>query len=124
MTQYTGFNMTATFGSTTFVCLTSVDVDMTADIYTAVCAGQTWKSRATGANDATFTVNYMLDTSQNEIDNMEPGTTGTFTLSTNTTVGPQFEAASVVESHRISTPTEGYAVGTVVFGVDGALTIS
>lgn len=124
MAQYTGFNMGATFASTAFTCLTSVDADLTADIYTAVCAGQTWKSRATGANDATFTINYMLDTSANELDTMQPGTTGTFTLSTNTSVGPQFEAASVVESHRISTPTEGYAVGTVVFGVDGSLTIT
>lgn len=124
MTQYTGFNLACTFASTAFACISSVDVDISADIYTAVCAGQTYKSRAAGTNDATFTVNYMLDTSQNEIDTMVPGTTGTFTLSTNGTTGSQYSASTIVESHRQSIPVEGYAAGTVVFGVNGALTIT
>lgn len=125
MTQYTGFNAVATFGSDSFVCLSSVDVDMSADIYVAACAGQTWKSRVAGSSDATFTVNYMNDSAANdETDNMQPGVTGTFTMSTNTTTGPQYTAAVVVESHRSSVPVEGFVVGTIVFGVDASLTIA
>lgn len=117
--------MTAQFGSISFTCLSSVDVDMTADVYTAVCAGQSWKSRVTGASDATVTVNYMFDTTGHQyLTGALPTTTGTFTLTTNGTTGPVLVMASVVESHRISSPTEGFVVGTMVLGVDASLTLT
>jgi hypothetical protein len=125
MTQYTGFNMTAVFGGTTFKCLSSADLDMTADVYTAVCAGQSWKSRVTGASDATVTLNYMFDTTGHaELTASLPGVTGTFTLTTNGTYGPVVVMAAVVESHRMSSPTDGFVVGTLTLGVDASLTVS
>ncbi len=125
MTKYTGFNMAATFGTSGFDCLNSVDVNMSADIYTAACAGETWKSRVAGANEASFTVNYTMDsTNTTLIDDILPGTTGTFTLSTNGTYYPTFEATAVVESNNVSNPVEGIVTGTAVIGVNGALTIA
>lgn len=116
--------MTATFGSTAFGCLNSVDVNLAADIYTAACAGETWKSRVAGASEASFTVNYTFDSaSASELSSVTPGTTGTFTLSTNGTWSPTFDAATVVESNNMSVPVEGIVTGTAVIGVNGTLTI-
>ena len=126
MTKYTGFDMSATFGSTPFGCLNSADVNMSADIYTAACAGETWKSRVAGASEASFTINYTMDTTSTAgyYNALVPRTTGTFTLSTNGTYAPTFSAAAVVESHNISDPVEGIASGTIVIGVNGAMTIA
>lgn len=117
--------MSATFGSTGFGCLNSVDVNLSADIYTAACAGETWKTRVAGANEASFTINYTMDTTATTlIDDILPGTTGTFTLSTNGTYYPTFSAAAVVESNNISNPVEGIVTGTATIGVNGAMTIA
>lgn len=125
MTKYTGKSMVATFGSTTFTCLTSADYNGTADIYTASCAGATYKARVVGLTDATFTLNYLFDTGgKTELTNLEPGTTGTFTMSTNGTFGPTFSGAAIVESHSVTSPVEGFVGGTVTIGIDGALTIA
>lgn len=126
MTKYTGFDMAATFGSTGFGCLNSADVNIAADIYTAACAGETWKSRAAGANEASFTINYTLDTTNTATfyNAVLPRTTGTFTLSTNGTYSPTYSAAAVIESHNQSVPVEGIVTGTIVVGVNGTLTIA
>jgi len=124
MAKFSGFNMAATFGSDAFTCLNSADVNMAADIYTAACAGETWKSRVAGANEASFTLNYTLDTAGSEVADFVPGTTGTFTLSTNGTWPPTYSAAAVVESSNQSIPVEGISSGTVTFGVNGVLTIT
>jgi len=126
MTKFSGFNMAATFGSYGFTCLNSADVNMSADIYTAACAGQTWKDRVAGASEASFTINYTLDTTMTagNYNALLPQTTGTFTLSTNGTYSPTYSAAAVIESHNQSIPVEGIVTGTIVFGVNGSLTIA
>ncbi|NIP55838.1 MAG: hypothetical protein GWN94_22595, partial [Phycisphaerae bacterium] len=85
-----------------------------------------WKSRVAGASEASFTVNYTLDTTMTSgfFSALEVATTGTFTLSTNGTYSPQYEAAAVIESHNHTVPVEGIVSGTVVFGVNGSLTIT
>ena len=126
MTKFSGFNMSATFGTTAFDCLNSADVNLSADIYTAACAGETWKSRVGGASEASFTLNYTLDdTATSDFYNdTAPGTTGTFTLSTNNTLSPTYSAAAIVESNNQSIPVEGISSGTIVIGVNGAMTIA
>jgi hypothetical protein len=126
MTKFTGFGMLATFGSTGFDCINSADVNIAADIYTAVCAGETWKARAAGANEASFTINYTLDTTNTAsyYSALLPRTTGTFTLSTNGTYSPTYSCAAVIESHNQSVPVEGIVTGTVVIGVNETLTIA
>ena len=126
MTKYTGFDMTSSFGGTAFSCINSADVNIAADIYTAACAGETWKSRAAGANEASFTMNYTLDTTSTGTfyNALLPRTTGTFTLSTNGTYSPTYSAAALIESHNQSVPVEGIVTGTVVIGVNGTLTIA
>lgn len=126
MTKFSGFNMTATFGSTAFSCLNSADVNLSADIYTAACAGETWKSRVGGASEASFTLNYTLDSTDTAgfYNDTAPGTTGTFTLSTNGTYAPTYSAAAIVESNNQSVPVEGISTGTIVVGVNGAMTIA
>jgi hypothetical protein len=126
MTKYTAFNMTGTFGTTAFVCLNSADVNMAADIYTAACAGETWKSRVAGANEASFTINYTLDSASTAafFNALLPRTTGTFTLSTNGTYSPTYSAVAVIESHNMSDPVEGIVTGTIMIGVNGSLTIA
>ena len=126
MTKFSGFNMAATFGSTAFDCLNSADVNLSADIYTAACAGETWKSRVGGANEANFTLNYTLDSTATAAfyNDLLPGTTGTFTLSTNGTYVPTYSAAAIVESNNISVPVEGISSGTITIGVNGSLTIA
>lgn len=124
MTKFTGKNMAATFGATGFVCLTSVELNQTADVYTQSCAGSTYKSRVVGSTDATFTISYLADTTGSEDTALVPGSTGTFTASLNATAWGQCSGAGIIESHSISAPVEGFVTGTVVVGIDGALTIT
>lgn len=127
MAKFTGKNMAATFGSTALECLTGIETNQAADIYTAACAGQTYKVRAVGATDATFTLSFLVDTTTHaaELAAIDPGTTGAFTCSTNGTLGPQYSAAAAYsESLSLSVPVEGFVSGSVVIGVDGALTIT
>jgi len=126
MTKFSGFNMLSTFGGTALGCINSADVNMSADIYTAACAGETYKSRVAGASEAMFTINYTLATTATGTyyAATAPRTTGTFTLSTNGTYSPNFSAAAVIESHNMSVPVEGIVTGTIVFGVNGALTVA
>lgn len=124
MTKFTGKNMAATFGSTSFPCITSIEVNQTADIYTASCHSSTYKSRVVGSTDASFTINFLADTDGSEYSAIVPGTTGTFTASLNTTNWAQYSGAGVVESLNISSPVEGFVAGSVVIGIDGALTIT
>ena len=125
MTKYTGFNIEATFGATGFGCLNSADVNLSADIYTAACAGETYKSRVAGATEGSFTINYTFDDSGfTELSAITPATTGTFTLSTNGTEGPTYSCAAVVESNNQSFPVEGIVSGVAVIGVNGLLTIA
>jgi hypothetical protein len=128
MAKFTGKNMVATFGSNGLTCLTSIESNESADIYTASCAGDTYKSRAVGLTDAQFTLTMMLDTTDYAtlVPALAPGTTGAFSASTNgTNQGPQYAAASsYIESLAVSYPVEGFVSATVVVGVDGALTTS
>lgn len=124
MTKFTGKNMAATFGATGFVCITSIDLNQTADVYTQSCAGSTYKARVVGGTDASFTINFLADTTGTEYSALEPGTTGTFTASLNTTNWAQYSGAGIVESMSVSSPVEGFVTGTVVVGIDGALTIT
>lgn len=124
MAKFTGKDMVATFGSTGIDCLTALETNESADVYTAACAGDTHKSRAVGLTDAQFTLTMMLDTTTQAalLAALAPGTTGAFTASTNTTVGPTYSAASsYVESLAVSAPVEGFVTATAVIGVDGAL---
>ena len=127
MAKFTGKNMVATFGGVRLSCLTSIETNQAADIYTASCAGDTYKVRAVGLTDASFTLSFMLDTATqgSELAALQPGATGAFSASTNTSIGPQYAAAaSYVESLNTSIPVEGFVSGTAVVGVDGALTTS
>ena len=127
MAKFTGKSMTATFGGVALSCLTGIETNQSADVYTAACAGNTYKSRAIGLTDASFTLNFLLDTLTNgaELAIMEPGTTGTFSVSSNGTWGPSYQATDAYsESLNISLPVEGYVSGTCVIGIDGAMTIS
>lgn len=124
MTKFTGKNMVATFGAMGFACLTSIESSETADVYTQACAGATYKSRVVGTTDASFTINFLVDSAGTEKTVLVPGTTGTFTCSTNTTVGPQFSGAGIVESRSFSVPVDGFVTGTCVIGIDGALTVT
>jgi hypothetical protein len=124
MSKFTGKNMVATFGSTGFTCLTSLESTENADVFTAACAGATYKARAIGTIDAKFTLNFLSDTATEEHVNFRPGTSGTFTASLNGTWGPSFSGAGQIESISISSPVEGFVTGTLVVGIDGALTVS
>jgi hypothetical protein len=126
MAKFTGKNMVATFGAAAIaVCITSVEVSETADVYTASCAGSSYKVRAIGPIDASFTVNYLADTTGSEDTALRPGTSGTFTASLNGTAWGQYSTASAyIESHTVSAPVDGFVTGTVVIGVDGALTVA
>ena len=125
--KFTGKNMVATFGSTGISCLTALETNQSADVYTAACAGDTHKVRAIGLTDAQFTLTMMLDTTDQAtlLAALEPGTSGAFSASTNTTIGPQYAAASsYIESLAVSVPVEGFVSATAVVGIDGALTTS
>jgi len=125
MAKFTGKNMVATFGSTGIDCLTTLETNESADIYTASCAGATHKSRAVGLTDAQFTLTMLLDTATYAtlVPALKPGTTGAFSASTNGTQGPTYAAAaSYIESLNVSYPVEGFVTATAVVGVDGALT--
>lgn len=124
MAKFTGENIVATFGSATWLCITSVEVNETADIYTENCAGSSYKVRAVGPIDATITVNFLADTAGSEYTSFRPGTSGTFTASINGTYSPQYEAACIVESLGQPSPVGGFVSGSVSFVVDGALTVS
>jgi len=127
MAKFTGKSMAATFGGVGLTCLTGVETNQSADIYTAACAGQTYKSRAVGNIDAAFTLNFLLDTTtqSTELAALQPGTSGTFSLSTNLTAGPQFSATSAYsESLNLSVPVEGFVGGSATIGIDGAMTVS
>lgn len=125
MAKYTGINMVATMGSVGFDCLTNVDVDMSADVYTASCAGTTFKVRVVGPTNATFTLNFMMDDSSKAVaTGLPPGTTGTFSFSSNGTIGPTYTCAGIVESARLSVPADNIVGGTVVVGSDGTVTIA
>ena len=127
MAKYTGKNMVATFGGVTLSCLTGIETSEAADIYTAACAGQTYKVRAVGNIDAAFTLSFLLDTGTQaaELAALAPGSTGAFSASTNTTVGAQYAAAAAyIENLNTSVPVEGFVTGTATVGVDGALVTS
>lgn len=127
MAKFTGKNMVATFGGTAIGCLTSIDTNETADIYTASCAGDSYKVRAVGLTDAKFTLSGMLDsaTATTLLSALAPGTSGAFSASTNGTYGPSYAAAaSYSESLSVTVPVEGFVAFTAVIGVDGALTTS
>jgi hypothetical protein len=124
MTKFTGKNMLATFGSTGFTCLTSLDVSETAEVFTASCAGSTYKARVVGTTDATFTINYIADTTDSTYSDLTPGTTGTFTASLNATAWAQYSGSGIIESLSHSAPVDGFVTGTVVIGIDGALTVT
>ena len=127
MAKYTGKDMVASFGGVAISCLTGIETNESADIYTASCAGGSYKVRAVGLVDAQFTLTFLLDTTTHaaELAAFAAGSTGAFSCSTNTTVGPQYAAAaSYVESLNTSVPVEGFVTATMVVGVDGALTTS
>lgn len=124
MAKFTGENMAATFGSATWLCITSIESNESADVYTQACAGSSYKARAVGPIDAMFTINYLADNAGTEHTDHRPGTTGTFTASFNGTYGPDFVGAAIIESHSQSAPVEGFVTGTVVIGIDGELTVS
>lgn len=127
MTKFTGKDMTATFGGVAFSCLTGIETNTSADVYTAACAGSAFKSRAVGTTDASFTVSFLIDTSTHaaELAAFVAGATGAFSCSTNTTLGPQYAAAAaIMESVNTSNPVEGFVSGTAQIGVDGTLVIS
>lgn len=125
MAKYTGVNMAATMGAVGFTCITAADVNMTAQVYTASCAGSTYQVRVVGPTNATFTINFLMDDGGNtEVTGLEPGTSGTFTLSTNGTTGPQYTCAGIVESSTLSVPADGIVSGTVTVGADGGVTIA
>lgn len=123
MAKYTGTNMVATFGATTFNCLTSLDWNGTANVITQACAGSDSLVRVVGSVDNTFTLNFLLDDSgYTEITNLNPGTTGTFTASINGTLGPTFLGAAYVQTVNLTSPSDGFVAGTVTVGIDGDLT--
>lgn len=124
MAKFTGENILATFGAATWLCITSVEVSETADVYTQACAGSSYKARAVGPIDASFTINYLADATGTEDTAHRPGTTGTFTCSLNGTAWGQYTGAGIIESHTVSAPVEGFVTGTVTIGIDGALTVS
>jgi len=124
MTKFTGENMAATLGADGFVCITSIDVSETADVYTQACAGSSYKARVVGTIDAMFTINYLADTTSSEDTAFTPGTTGTFTCSLNGTSWGQYTGSGIVESSAVSSPVDGFVTGTVVIGIDGVLTKS
>jgi len=127
MAKFTGKNMVATFGSTGIDCLTQFETNESADIYTASCAGDSYKVRAVGLTDAQFTLTMMLDdaTADTVLPALAPGTTGAFTASVNGTYSPMYDASSTyIESLNVSAPVEGFVSATAVVGVDGALTTS
>ena len=124
MTKYTGKDMAATFGGVGFSCLTGIETGESADVYTAACAGATYKSKAVGNVEASFTLSFLLDvdTHAAELAGFAAGGTGAFSCSTKGTFGPTYAAAaSIIESLNTSVPVEGFVTGTVVVGVDGAL---
>lgn len=123
MAKYTGANITATFGSTAWGCITSVEVTQTADVYAQSCAGASYKSKVVGPTDASFTISYLADAVAEQTA-LVPGTTGTFSCSLNATAAAQYTGAGIIESHNVSAPVEGFVTGTVTVGIDGALTIS
>lgn len=123
MAKFTGANITATMGSSTWLCITSVETNESADVYTQACAGSSYKARVVGPIDASFTINYLADTTGNEAKDFRPGTTGTFTCSLSTGTYNQFSGAGIIESHSMSAPVEGFVTGTVVIGINGALTV-
>ena len=122
MTKFTGKDMVATFGAAAITCLTSLESSQTADVYTQACAGSTYKSRVVGTTDASFVINFLMDTTGSESSNLAPGTTGTFTASTNGTWPPTFSGAGIVESLSISSPVDGFVTGTATIGIEGQLT--
>ena len=124
MAKFSGENLAATFGSNSWLCITSIETSETADVYTASCAGSSYKVRVVGSIDATFTINYLADTAGSEQTDHRPGTSGTFTCSLNATDSAQYSAAALVESHNVSAPVDGIVTGTVVVGVNGELTVS
>ncbi len=127
MAKFTGKSMTATFGGVGLSCLTGVETNQSADVYTAACAGDEYKSRAVGLTDAAFTLNFMLDTTTQaaELAALDPGETGVFSMSSNGTWGPSYQATSAyAENLNISLPVEGFVSGTVTIGIDGAMTVS
>lgn len=127
MAKYTGKNMVATFGGVAVSCLTGVETSESADMYTAACANQAYKSKAVGNIDASFTLTMLLDTTTHaaELAAFAAGSSGAFSCSTNTTVGAQYAAASAyIESLNSSVPVEGFVTATMVVGVDGDLVVS
>lgn len=125
MAKFTGRNIAATFGATTWVCITSVEISETADVYTQACAGSSYKSRAVGPIDASFTINYLADGTGTEDTSYRPGTTGSFSCSLNATLWGQYSATTaIIESHTVSAPVEGFVTGTVTIGIDGAMTVA
>jgi hypothetical protein len=127
MAKFTGSEMTASFGGVPVGCLTGIETSESADVYTAACAGVTYKVRAVGNIDASFTLTFLLDTTTHaaELAAFAAGSTGAFTCSTNGTLGPQYSAASsIAESLNTSVPVEGFVTATLVVGVDGALVVT
>jgi hypothetical protein len=127
MAKFTGKDMTATFGGVALTCLTGIETNQQADIYTAACAGQTYKSRAVGNIDASFTLNFLLDTTTQatELAAIDPGTTGAFSMSANGTWGPSYQATNAYsENLNLSIPVEGFVGGSVTIGIDGEMTIT
>ena len=127
MTKFTGKDMAATFGGVGFSCVTGIETNTSADVYTAACAGSTYKSRAVGTTDASFTISFLLDTTTQaaELAAFVAGATGAFSCSTNGTFGPTYAAAaSIMESVNTSNPVEGFVTATAQVGVDGALVIA
>lgn len=124
MGHYTGKGMTLTVGGNSIGCLTSFDHTEQADIATAACAGQTYKSKAVGNVDGTMTVNFLLDSTNGTtvLGYVAPGTTGAVSANTgNTTVA---YADSVVISRQITSPADNFVVGTATIGANGAITVS
>ena len=125
MAKYTGSELVATFGGVKIGCITGMETSESADVYTISCAGNDYKSRAVGLVDAQFTITFVLDTTTHgtELAALAAGSTGAFSASTKTSVGAQYAVASAfVESLNTSVPVEGFVTGTVVVGVDGAMT--
>ena len=124
MAKFTGKNAAATFGGDTWSCITSIEASETADVYSQGCAGSDYKVRVVGTTDATITINYLADDGGSEQSDFRPGTSGTFSVSMNGTYGPDYSGTGIIESHNVSAPVEGFVTGTVVIGIDGALTVA
>lgn len=128
-TKFTGDKANITFNSVDYYCLQDTNVARSIQEAAAQCSSPDGAitHRAAGAQDATFTVNLLLDKGNSEqLNNLGPGTTGPFEFHPEgpSTTGDIEYLGNVI----VTQSTEAYATGsltvqTVTFGIDGAYTI-